>query len=339
MLKACVVGPFASVKPDIYLPYADFIIRGEPEAFFSNFDTNAFLPSGVINAGIVEDLDSLPFPEWRVFPLEDFKYKPYFLFSKGKRFFPIVSSRGCTFSCANYCPYPITAGRKWRDRSPQNVVDEIEFLVKELNAGLLLFRDPIFTINKNRVSLIAKEILKRNINVHYACETHLNFLDEMLIDLLYDSGLRAIKVGVESANSTALSSVERKPISIGRIKRILGYCDKKNIAVTAFYILGLPEDTEESIMETIEYAKQLNTIGAQFTICTPYPGTRFFEDLSNKCLITDYNLENYDIYTPVFKHNNLTQEKLLSLKGKAYNEYYLRFGWIIKFIRKKMFAL
>lgn len=337
--KICVVGPFATVKPEIYLPHVDFVIKGEPEAFFMNFDLQSSFPKGVVEAGIVENLDTLPFPDWQVFPLDSFKYKPYFMFSKGKRFFPIISSRGCTFSCATYCPYPITAGKKWRDRSPNNVVDEIEFLVKELNACLLLFRDPIFTINKERVSLIAREIMKRKIDVHYVCETHLNCLDEALIDLLYDSGLRAIKIGVESASKSVVTNAGRKPIDKEHQERILAYCDKKKIAVTAFYILGLPEDTEQSILETIEYAKKLNTIGAQFTICTPYPGTKFFDDTNNKGLIIDYDFEKYDIHTPVFKHKNLTTEQIIRLKGKAYNAYYFRIKWITKFIKTKLFVL
>lgn len=336
--KVCIVGPFATVKPEIYLPHVDFVIKGEPEAFFMNFNSQSSFPKGIVEAGIVENLDTLPFPDWEVFPLDSFKYKPYFMFSKGKRFFPIISSRGCTFSCAQYCPYPITAGKKWRDRSPNNVVDEIEFLVKELNTGLLLFRDPIFTINKERVSLIAKEIMKRKIDVHYVCETHINCLDEALIDLLYDSGLRSIKVGIESANKTVLSSAGRKPINTEHQERIVAYCDKKKIAVTAFYILGLPDDTEQSILETIEYAKKLNTIGAQFTISTPYPGTPFFENMDKDGLITDYDFEHYDIHTPVYRHKNLSKEQLIKLKGKAYNSYYFRLKWITKFIRTKVFA-
>lgn len=336
--KVCIVGPFASVKPEIYLPYADFVIKGEPEAFFINFDLNSSIPEGVVEAGIVENLDALPFPDWQAFSLDSFKYKPYFIFAKDKRFFPIISSRGCTFSCAQYCPYPITAGKKWRDRSPDNVVDEIEYLVKELNAGLLLFRDPIFTINKNRVSLIAKEIMKRKIDIHYVCETHLDCLDESLIDLLCDSGLRAIKVGIESADKSVVSGAGRKPINTDQQERILAYCDKKKIAVTAFYIIGMPDDTEQSILNTIKYAKKLNTIGAQFTISTPYPGTPFYDEMKKEGLITDYDFENYNIHTPVYRHKNLSKDQLIKLKEKAYNAYYLRVKWISKFIKMKVFA-
>lgn len=336
--KVCVVGPFATVKPDLYLPHVDFVIKGESEVFFMNFNPNSPLPEGIVEAGLLENLDTLPFPDWRVFPLDSFKYKPYFIFSKGKRFFPIISSRGCPFSCAYYCPYPILGGRKWRDRSPNNVVAEIEFLVRELRAYFLLFRDPIFTINKERVSLIAREIIRRKIDIHYVCETHLNCLDEALIDLLYDSGLRAIKVGIESANKAVLINAMRKPIDTEHQERILKYCDKKKIAVTVFYILGLPDDTEQSILETIEYSKKLNTVGAQFTINTPYPGTDFFEDMNKEGLITDYDFENYDIHTPVFQHKNLTNDELIKLKEKAYNTYYLRLKWINKFIKTKIFS-
>lgn len=336
--KVCVIGPFATVKPDIYLPYVDFIIKGEPEAFFLKGDLDFSKHKGIVDVGLVEDLDTLPFPHWQTFSMESFKYKPYFLFSKGKRFFPMLSSRGCTFSCGHYCPYPIMAGKKWRERSPKNVVDEIEILVREFNAGLLLFRDPIFSINKERVSLIAKEILERNIDVRYVCETHLNCLDEPLIDLLYDSGLRAIKVGIESSNKSVVKLAGRMPINNEHRERILHYCDKKKIAVTAFYIFGLSEDTEDTILETIEYAKKLNTVGAQFTISTPYPGTAFYDDMDKKGLIFDYNYENYNIHTPVFRHKNLSESQLIRLKEKAYNDYYIRLKWLTKFFRLKVMS-
>ncbi len=334
----CVVGPFASIKPELYLDHVDLVIKGEPEVFFMDPDNMSPLPQGIVDVGIVEDLDSLPFPAWDLFPSDSFKYKPFFLFSQGKRFFPIISSRGCTFSCAQYCPYPITAGKKWRGRSYLNVVDEIEFLVKEMGAGFLLFRDPIFTLDKERVSQIAKEIIKRNLDVEYVCETHLNCLDEQLLDLLYLSGLRTINVGIEAASKAVLSDAGRKSFNAEYQKRILSYCDKKGISVTGYYILGLGDDTEETAMGTIEYAKKLNTVGAQFTISTPYPGTQFYDEIYKAGLITDHDFEHYDIYTPVFKHKNLTHDQLMNLKSRAYNDYYLRAAWIMKFLRLKVFT-
>ena len=327
------VGPFASVKPEIFLPHSDFVIRGEPEDAAMRI-SNDWIPQGAIDSQLIEDLDSLPFPDWDVFPKESFSYKPYFPFSKGKSFFPILSSRGCNFSCAYYCPYTVIAGRRWRKRSPENVVAEVEHLVKHNNAGMLLFRDPIFTLDRRRVLEIAHGIIEKGIDINYVCETHLTCLDKELIDVLYESGLRAIKVGIESVSEKVLKSQHRKPIDVQHQEDILSYCDEKGISVTAFYMFGQPEDTEESIRTTIECAKKLNTIGVLFSICTPYPGTRFYDDIEEQLITKDY--EQYTNYTPVFKHNNLTREQLLRLKSQAYTTYFLRPAWVAKAVKKRL---
>jgi anaerobic magnesium-protoporphyrin IX monomethyl ester cyclase len=103
------------------------------------------------------------------------------------------------------------------------------------------------------------------------------------------------------------------------------------IAVTAFYILGFPTDTVDSIRSTVAYAKKLNTIGAQFTLFTPYPGTQIFEEMKSQ---VNKDFEAFDIYTPVFKHPHLSERELIKLKGWAYQSYYLRPKWLWKLLRR-----
>lgn len=325
------VGAFPSIQPERFLQNADFVITGEPEGYFLNNFTPGSIPKGIIASPPVQKLDSLPYPDWSVFPLEQFKYRPYFL-SKGHRhFFPMISSRGCPMGCFHYCPYPSTYGRKWRSRSIENVMGEIEVLVTRFQAGQILFRDPIFTVNRQRTEDLARAMIQKGWDIEYVCETHLSTLDEDLLKILYDSGLRAIKVGVESASTEILQKSHRAADSFAHQEKILSICDRLGIAVTAFYILGFPTDTAESIKTTVAYAKKLNTIGAQFTLFTPYPGTPIFEEM--KALVNkDY--EAFDIYTLVFKHPNLSEKELNKLKGWAYQSYYIRPSWLWKFLRR-----
>jgi anaerobic magnesium-protoporphyrin IX monomethyl ester cyclase len=324
------VGPFASVKPELFTDSADFVIAGEPERAVEQMAQRCEIPGGLVRSAPVSDLDSLPFPAWRYFHSAGFRYLPYFPAARG--FFPVLSSRGCALSCAYYCPYTAVTGRKWRKRSPANVVAELEHLVRDYGARRILFRDPLFTLDRDRSAAIADGIRAAGLRLDWVCETHLDYLDEELLDHLQASGLRSIKVGIESANPAALQGVKRHHPGEDRIRRLLEHCDRRGIGVVGFYILGLPSDTEASIAATVDYAIELNTLGAQFTIATPYPGTGFFDTASLEARLLTDDWERYDIYTPVMRHDHLTPNAIQRLKSRAYQQYYLRPKWAGKFL-------
>lgn len=325
--KIGLIGPFVSVKPEIFLNYADFIIQGEPEEAALKMKDEK-IPKGIVKSNPVMNLDTLPFPDWSVFPIEKFSYKP--IITK-KPFTFIQGSRGCVYTC-NYCPYKVFGF--YRERSVNSVIDEIEYLVKNYNIKGLMFRDPCFSLNKKRVAEIAYEIIKRGIKIEWGCETRLDKLDEELLKVLYKSGLRAIKVGVESVDSEILKSQKRKPIDMNHQERIIKFCDKIGIKVIAFYLIGLENDTKESIRNTIKYAKKLNTDFVNFTICTPIPGTEYFEQIKDKIYEKDW--EKFDNFHPVFKHKNLSTEDLRKFQENAIVYYYIRPRFILKYIMRKL---
>lgn len=330
--KVGIIGPFASAKPEMYEQHADFVIIGEAEAILMTI-TDSHVPQGVVNSQTITDLDSLPYPDWKGFPVETYSYYPVL---KEKPFLVIQSSRGCVYSCSHYCPYTFSQGTKWRNRSVDNVIGEMKMLKEKYNVKGLLFRDPLFTCNKQRIEEMAKKMIDLNLDLHFACETRLDLLDEHLLDLLYNAGLRSINVGVESADEEVLKNAKRKPVAQMHQEKIIAYCDKKGIKISAFFIIGLLSDTEESINKTIAYAKKLNTHIAQFTINNPIPGTPFHEEMK-PLLITD-DWEKFDNYTPVFRHPNLTSEQLLKLKEKAFVQYYLRPAYFAKYIKRMLFS-
>ena len=323
------VGPFASVRPELFEAHADFVVVGEPEHAVERLAGGERLV-GRIESKPVERLDSLPFPSWEAFEPERFRYRPYF--PTGNAFFPVLSSRGCTLSCAYYCPYTAVTGRKWRKRSPENVVAELEQLVRRYRARRVLCRDPLFTLDRPRALAIADGIRAAGLELEWVCETHRDYLDEELLDRMRAAGLRSIKVGIESANGESLKHVKRHQPQGDRVRRMLAHCDRRGIAVVAFYILGLPGDTVESIDATIDYAMSLNTIGAQFTIATPYPGPGFFEEVESKNGLLTEDWDQYDIYTPVMRHDRLSTAEISRAKSRAYHRYYLRGRWAGKFL-------
>lgn len=111
---------------------------------------------------------------------------------------------------------------------------------------------------------------------------------------------------------------------------MIDYCHRLGINVACFYIFGLPTDNKQSIKKTIRYSQELNTLVAQFSICTPYQGTEFFKKVKNK--IISNNWEDFNQYTPVFKSENLSPKQLLSYKEKAWVNYYFRPAYFYRFM-------
>ncbi len=319
------IGPFPGFRPDLFKDACDFIITGEPEAAAYEICRKG-IPSGIVKSPAIEDLDSLPFPAWDLFPVSEFSYFPAI---REKPFLTILSSRGCTYSC-DYCPYPVNF--KWNRRSAENVLDEIGHNIERYGMKAFLFRDPLFSIDRKRSIAIAQGILARGYKVKWACETRLDLLNEELIDIFYASGLRVINVGVESSSDEVLKNIDRIPIPVAHQERIIRYCDRLGIRITAFYVLGLPMDSAAGIHDTIAYAKRLNTHAAMFYLATPFPGTEYYESVKKEILTEDF--EKMDCFTPVVRHPELSPAELTKLLEKAYLSYYYRPRWALALIRR-----
>lgn len=329
-----VYGTFASVAPEFFINDSDFIIKGEPEAGALKIISEKKLPKGILEAEPLKELDSLPFPDWHLFPIKKYSYSPAL---NKKPFLIMLGSRGCPYSCSFYCAYPLLGGKVWRPRSVKKVVDEMEYLRKEFGIKAIDFRDPVFTLDKERTMNLAKEIIERKLNIIWSCETRLDCLDKEIIEIMHRAGLRNINVGIESYDSEILKGSNRLPIEYRHQEEVISFCRKKGISMAVFYIIGLENDTKESIKKTISYAKKLNTLVAQFAINTPYPGTCFFENLKKEGRIKNFNWEDYDEYTPIFEHRNLTSEDLLFLKEKAFVSYYFRLRYFLRHMPKYFF--
>jgi radical SAM superfamily enzyme YgiQ (UPF0313 family) len=220
-----------------------------------------------------------------------------------------------------------------RYRSVDNVLDEMEYLIKNYNVRSILFRDPIYTLDMQRAKAISEGMIERKFNIEWVCETHFDRLDHSLIDIMKASGLKGINVGIESPNEDILKNIKRKSSKKSHQEDLIDYSENLGVKIGAFYILGTEFDDKKTIAETINYSKRLNTSFAQFTLSTPYPGTKFFDDISK--YIYEENWDNFDIYTPTFSNPNITSEELTSYLEKAYFDYYFRLKWIFKFIKSK----
>jgi radical SAM superfamily enzyme YgiQ (UPF0313 family) len=288
--------------------------------------------NGLVPAGLLENLDELPFPDWSHYSGKNGRY--HLLKKTRGEFLPVQTSRGCPMPCSYYCTYPLVQGAKIRERSNENVLNEIAFIQKNYHVENILFRDPIFTIHPERINALCDMTMERGLRFSWICETHPKFLQPGLIRKMSQAGCIAIKLGIESADLEVMSKSHRKGDLLDHQEAVIRCCEENQIDILAFYILGYFDDTRSSIEKTIEYAMKLNTFGAQFTIATPYPGTEWYASLNtkNERYELDPDFENYNQYQLVYQHPHLTKNELEQLKGLAYTKYYLRWEYIRKFL-------
>ncbi len=321
-------GAFASTMPDYYSEVADFIVQEEVENIAPAI-ARGQMPEGIVKAGFVQNLDGLPFPKWNQFDIRKFRYQ--IITQKGITL-PILGSRGCPYTC-NYCPYLVNS--KYRVRTPENIAEEIAYLVRAHNIRGVSFRDPNLTFDKNRAQAFAEELLKRRLDIRWSMEARTDRLDPDLIDVLYRAGLRSVEVGVESASEETLKGNLRKAIPKNHQERVIDHCHRLGIRVIANYTLGLPNDTVEGIRDTIRYAKKLNTFAIQFTVTTPYPGTQFYQKV--KKFIFDSNWEHFNGWTSVYRHPTISSDELHRLREFAYVSYHLRLRYVWRFLQSTVF--
>jgi len=262
-----------------------YVVRGEPDDTILELTDGA--PLGEI-AGLTyrdgeswsenlarpmrKELDELPFPKWELLP-----YQRYTMPKSSTRhemsFLPMLTSRGCPIGC-HYCPYPVGQGLAWRKRSPENVVDEMQRLVRDLGIQYILLRDPMFSLNQKRVIAICDEIVRRGLELEWKCETRVDFLKEETLRAMARAGCTGVNFGVESSDVEIQKGVGRAPIQQEQFREMIRLCNELGIDTFAFFIIGLPGDTVTSILKTIRFAIDMRPTWVQFTAASPFIGTK-----------------------------------------------------------------
>jgi len=161
-------------------------------------------------------------------------------------------------------------------------------------------------------------------------EARTDRLDPDLITLLHRAGLRSVEVGIETADGNILRANRRKATPRTYQERVIEHCHKLGIRVIANYTFGLPNDTVGGVLDTIRYAKKLNTFAIQFTVTTPYPGTAFYRNVQSS--IFDRNWEHFNGWTSVYRHPLIPPEELHRLREFAYVSYHLRPRYFWRFL-------
>jgi len=271
----------------------------------------------------IKNLNSLPFPARHLLPPLA-KYRPTPGSYKNLPVGTIITSRGCPYQCT-FCARNVF-GNQIRFRSPKNVVDEMEVLVKKYGACEIRVWDDTFNLNPKRVIQICQEILKRNLKFSWTCQARVNFTNLRMLRLMKKAGCWQISYGIESGNQAILNKI-KKGITLKMAQEAIAKTKQAGIEVKAFFMLGLPGDTEETMQETIDFAKKLDPDIATFSITIPFPGTEIYERAIKTGELRKVSFENYIPYETKrlpFLPKGLTAKKIIEYQGKAYREFYFR---------------
>jgi anaerobic magnesium-protoporphyrin IX monomethyl ester cyclase len=239
----------------------------------------------------------------------------------------ILTSRGCPFGCS-FCCSTEFSGRKWRARSPERVVDEIEEIGARYGFNGIAFLDDNFTLDPDRVVRICEEIMRRGIDIYWWCFSRADTLlkNEEMVARMAEAGCRYIFTGFESRHQETLDSYNKKTTDI-MAKDVTNLLKNHRISVHGSFINGNLDETREMVMDTIRYAKEINPQAVQFTILTPYPGTRLYENVQDRIISRDWDL--YDCLHSVIRTDHLSNKDLEGLLKKAYASFYLSPGKIM----------
>ncbi len=339
-LVVVLMGQHPSARPGACLSEADvdFVVIGEPEKTvselvdmleagkqaFVSIDGLGFKQNGkAVFTGkreIIEDLDSLPFPARHLLPM-----KIYFEAVKenplrgevSKPWTAMITSRGCPHSCV-FCSNCIVWDKKWRSRSPKNVVDEIEHLVKTYGIKQIDFSDDNMTLDKKRVADICDLIVERGLHIEWFTPNGVraDMLDESLLKKMKRSGCKKIRVAPESGVQRVVYEVIGKNLDLKSVEKAVIECKKVGVKVGCFFVIGLIGETKMDIEETIKFAYKLRRLGADsfiFSIAMPLYGTAFYEQAKQGGFLRkgfcDFALAATEplVETPEFSANDLRE--------------------------------
>ena len=346
--KTLKIAIYGSIVPHVLHriynePCIDYVLTGEPDE--TVYELAIGRPEGELLGlnyrcddawrknpprPFLKELDKLPFPKWELLPYERYAL-PKSSATAAVPFLPMLTSRGCPFGC-HYCPYPVGQGLPWRHRSPENVVDEVEHLVKDLGIQYILFRDPMFSLRLKRVVEICNEIQRRGLVFKWKCETRADCLDEETIEAMAAAGCDGINFGVESAELQIQANVGRKPISPQKIVETTALCRKHGIKTFCFFIIGLPGDTVQTILETIAFAIRLRPNWLQFTAASPLIGTKLREWAVANGQTTEDEYAYKNSHEAMMGNENLTKRQIETLHRFAmfFERYLINRGGVLK---------
>lgn len=328
-------GPHATFTAHDLLahPEIDFVVRGEGEETLAELVAHlqtersapqhiaglAFRSNGRITQtperSLTADLDTLPFPARHLLNMDSYRR------ADGKRIATLISSRGCPYRCAYCCESRFWRGQ-WRARSPENVVDELEQVLRVYSPDVVLFLDDAFTIDTERAQQVCELILSRDMQIKWGCQSRVDRVQVDLLRKMRQAGCTTIGFGIESGSQAILEGVGRRT-TLEQTRASVVLAREAGLRVLGYFMLGLPQETEATMDATIELAMELGLDEAWFSIATPYPGTDLYER-ADEYGITLFSKDwiNYDFTQTTCQVGDLAPDLVQCKLIEAYRRFY-----------------
>jgi len=308
-----VVGGYHALARPLDFTNADFVVRGDGEQAILDILEGKDVSLEMQRV----DVNDIPFPDREILNTSNYNMN-----QKGLRCATIISSRGCPFDCVFCGNYD----RKVRFRSPENIDKEIG-QISNLGFHSLYFLDDAFTLNKKHAKDIS-DIVK-NYNMSFRITTRADLLDEDLIQYMAHRGLEIVSLGIESGNDEILKNAN-KHMTTEDNRKAVRLLHKYGVDVKGFFVFGLPGEGIKEAEQTIEFAKELKTLGltsADFYAMTPFPGTPIYQNPKKYgCKILSYDWDRYlevgkKETEPVLETDTLSAEQIKYFMKEAKKEW------------------
>jgi len=280
---------------------------------------------------LIENLNSLPFPAWDLFPIDIYLENP--IHARAQKYFDqpyksmgVSTVRGCPYRCA-FC-YHCFQGKKTRFRSPSSVIDEIRVLKEKYGVSYIALVDDNFMINRKRVLEFCKLLRDEGIDIKWGTSSRVDLVHRDVLKAMKSSGCIYISFGFESGSQKILDNMS-KGFTVEQSKRAIDLMREIGIEIDGSFMIGMIGETRETVKETISFLKEMNITGAIF-YTTPLPGTVLYKQARGMGLIP--NEEEYVLKLgefeekPVINLTNFSMEELMKLKKEIRRElikYYI----------------
>ena len=290
----------------------------------------------------IKDLESLPWPAYHLFRMEKYtNLQPATDHVDGARSFSILTSRGCPYRCT-FCSQSIMP-IKWRARNPENVLAEWRHLVYDLGAEEIGVLDDSANIRKDRLYTLADLLIENQLN-HvpwiFVNGIRANLAEYELMKRLKEAGLKRTAFGVETGNPQILKAID-KNIDLDTIRQAFKVCKSVGLETIGFFIIGLPGETRETMQDTINFAIELDPLIANFSMMTPYPGTKVYEQVKRQGRMLIQDWEDYVFFEQKARYEmgDMTAGLVEEMYRKAYRQFYLRPSPVFRRIKTRDFWL
>lgn len=281
-------------------PFVDIIVVGEGEYTFKDVINAIYYKKalnsvkGVVfrnaegkiikteNRQMIENLDALPLPAYALIKNMQFykKYSP-----DGKYNFSVITSRGCPNRCL-FCATSVFWGRRWRMRSAESIMKEIDMIAKAYGISSFSFADDAFTVNRARVVKICTELIKRGTKWDWGCTTRADFLDDDILKLMKEAGCCRISIGVESGSSEILKTIN-KNLDLNKVIEVCKSAHRMGITITGLFMAGNPGENAHTVAKSRALIKKCNPMNIGASITMVFPETGLYRLCQEKGLIDD----------------------------------------------------